>query len=80
MLVLVRKKNQSIIIGEDIEIKVIDIEADRIKLGISAPKDLTILRKELYRDIAAENLRALLSSGDIDPDEAMRNLPKNDEK
>lgn len=80
MLVLVRKKNQSIIIGEDIEIKVIDIEADQIKLGISAPKNLTILRKELYRDIAAENLKALLSSDDIDPDEAMRNLPKNDEK
>jgi carbon storage regulator len=53
MLVLSRKKGESILIGHDIELSVLEVTADGIRLGISAPKDITILRKELY--VAIEN-------------------------
>ncbi|WP_405100361.1 carbon storage regulator CsrA [Oceanobacillus sp. FSL H7-0719] len=55
MLVLTRKKNESIQIGEDIEIKILGIEGDQIKIGIEAPKSVDIYRKELYVDIKEQN-------------------------
>lgn len=55
MLVLTRKKNQSIQIGDDIEITVLGIEGDQIKLGINAPKSVDIYRKEIYVDIKEQN-------------------------
>ncbi len=48
MLILSRKKGESIIIGEDIEIFVADVKGDKVRLGISAPEDMKISRKELY--------------------------------
>lgn len=59
MLVLTRKKDQSVIIDDTIEITVIDIKGDQIRLGISAPKDITILRKEVYLAVKEENRTAL---------------------
>ena len=47
MLVLQRKKNQSIMIGSDIELSVLEVGSDWVKIAISAPKDISILRKEL---------------------------------
>ncbi len=58
MLVLSRKINQSIIIGDDIEIMLVDIRGDQIKLGINAPKNVKIFRKEVYEDIENQNLEA----------------------
>ncbi|MUK90800.1 carbon storage regulator CsrA [Ornithinibacillus sp. L9] len=58
MLVLTRKKNESIQIGEDIEIKILAIEGDQIKLGIAAPKSVDIYRKEIYVDIQNQNNEA----------------------
>ena len=58
MLVLSRKRDESIIIGDHIEIKVIGIEEGKVKLGISAPKDIEIHRKEVYVDIQEENKKA----------------------
>lgn len=55
MLVLTRKRNEAIQIGEDIEIKVLAIEGDQIKLGIDAPKSVDIHRKEIYLDIQEQN-------------------------
>ncbi|WP_430790965.1 carbon storage regulator CsrA [Virgibacillus flavescens] len=55
MLVLTRKLNESIQIGEDIEIKVLGIDGDQIKLGISAPKSVEIHRKEIYIEIQEQN-------------------------
>lgn len=55
MLVLTRKTNESIQIGDDIEIKVIGIEGEQVKLGISAPKSVEIHRKEIYVDIQEQN-------------------------
>lgn len=58
MLVITRKKDESILIGENIEIKVVKIEDGSVKLAISAPKDVSILRKELYVEIEEENKKA----------------------
>jgi carbon storage regulator len=62
MLVLTRKVNESIIIDDHIEIKIIHIEEGKIKLGISAPKDVSIHRKEIYLEIQQENQNAALGS------------------
>lgn len=55
MLILTRKKNQSIMIGDDIEIMISGIEEGKVKLGIKAPKNIEIHRKEIYEDIQQEN-------------------------
>jgi len=65
MLVLTRKQNESIQIGEDIEIKVLGIEGDQIKLGINAPKSVDIHRKEIYLDIQEQNNEAANISFDV---------------
>jgi carbon storage regulator len=59
MLVLARRINESIMIGDDIELVVIDIKGDQVKLGVKAPKKVTVHRKEIYDDIRRENLSAL---------------------
>ena len=58
MLVLSRKINQSIVIGDNIEIMLVDIRGDQIKLGINAPKNVKIFRKEVYEEIKSQNLEA----------------------
>lgn len=58
MLVLSRKKGQSIMIGEDIEISVVDIQGDQIRLGINAPRNVSIHRKEVFLEIQEENRKA----------------------
>ncbi len=64
MLVVTRKKGESILIGDDIEIKVTKIDDGSVKLAISAPKDMTILRNEVLQKVKEENKNAI--SGDID--------------
>ena len=59
MLILNRKAGESIIIGEEIEITILEIEEGRIKIGIDAPRDINILRKEIYIDITEENKKSL---------------------
>lgn len=56
MLVLTRKKDESIIIGDDIEIIITQISEDKVKLGIVAPKDKKVFRKELLEDVKSENI------------------------
>ena len=58
MLVLKRKAGESIIVNENIEIKIIEIEEGRIKIGIEAPKDVSILRKEVLDEANMENKQA----------------------
>lgn len=58
MLVLSRKKNESIIIGDDVEIVIVDIKGDQVKIGIKAPKKVTVHRAEVYEEIQAENKKA----------------------
>lgn len=65
MLVLTRKLNEAIQIGDDIEIKVLAIEGDQIKLGIAVPKAVEIHRKEIYLEIQKQNNEAANLS--VDP-------------
>ncbi|MDD5067838.1 MAG: carbon storage regulator CsrA [bacterium] len=59
MLVLSRKLNQSIIINDDVEIMILDTQGDQVKLGIKAPRNVKIFRKEIYEEIQKENIAAL---------------------
>ncbi|MGI9020305.1 MAG: carbon storage regulator CsrA [Solirubrobacterales bacterium] len=54
MLVLTRKTNQSIMIGDDVEVTVLAVSRDKIRLGITAPRDVPVFRKEVYLSIQGE--------------------------
>jgi len=58
MLIITRKKGESLMIGDDIEIIISKIDDGSVKIGIKAPKDVQILRKELYEEIEQENKQA----------------------
>ncbi len=62
MLVLARRLNESIMIGDEIEVVIIDIKGDQVKLGIRAPKRVTVHRKEIYDEIRKENIAAMDST------------------
>jgi len=59
MLVLTRKKNQEIMLGDNIKISILEISQDTVKIGIEAPKSITILRSELYQEVKKENVTAV---------------------
>lgn len=71
MLALSRKKDEAIVINNDIEIKIIEIKGDQVKIGISAPKSVPIYRKEVYVQIQEANKEAANSVADVD---ALKNL------
>lgn len=58
MLILSRKKDESIVIGDNITISVVDIKGDQVKLGINAPNDVKVFRQEVYKAIQEENKAA----------------------
>ena len=58
MLVLTRKENESILIGDEIEVKVLDLKENQVKLGIVAPRAVAVHRREVYLAIRAENAQA----------------------
>ncbi len=63
MLVLSRKKGQSIIIGDNIEITVVEIQGDTVRIGVNAPREVAVHRQEVFDQIAAENQQAQQSEG-----------------
>jgi len=71
MLALSRKKGESLIINNNVEITILDIKGDQIKVGIQAPKDVTIYRKEVYLQIQDANKEATEAAEGL---EALRNL------
>ena len=70
MLALTRKKGEFIVINNNIEISVLEIRGDQIKIGISAPKDVPIYRKEVYLQIQEETKEAM----NVEGLEALENL------
>ncbi|MGG4037821.1 carbon storage regulator CsrA [Heyndrickxia ginsengihumi] len=65
MLILTRKKGESIQIGDDIEITIAAIQGEQVKIGINAPKHIEIHRKEIYLDIQNENTEAAKGIQDL---------------
>ena len=59
MLALTRKKGESIIVNNDIEISILELRGDQVKIGITAPKEIPVYRKEVYLQIQKENEAAL---------------------
>lgn len=58
MLVLSRRKDETIMIGDDVEITIVDIKGDTVRLGIDAPRSVAVHRKEIYEAIQEENIAA----------------------
>ncbi len=58
MLVLSRQRDETVVIGDDIEIKIVDIRGDKVRLGITAPPHISVHRKEVYEAIQKENQSA----------------------
>lgn len=77
MLALARKVNQSIVIGNDVEITILEIKGDQIKIGINAPKSVPIYRKEIYVQIQEENKQAAGEEIDVS---ALKNVFKDSAK
>ena len=71
MLVVTRKQGESILIGDDIEISVSKIEDGSVKIAIQAPREMAILRKELYKEVEKENIEAAKVNLDL-----LKNLKK----
>lgn len=71
MLALTRKLNESIVIGNDIEITLLEVKGEQVKIGISAPKSIPVYRKELYLQIQEANKEA--ADEQVDP-EALKKL------
>jgi carbon storage regulator len=67
MLILARKINESIMIGDQVEISIVDIKGDQVKLGISAPRQVKVYRREVYQMIQQENLEAARAKPDLLP-------------
>jgi carbon storage regulator len=65
MLVLTRKSNQSIMIGDDVEVSVLSVMGEKVRIGIQAPQDIPVFRKEIYLEIHRED-------GDEAPKEDVR--------
>ncbi len=65
MLALTRKKGETIVINDDIEITVLGTHGDQIKLGISAPKHIPVFRKEIYEQIQTENKESAKNNFDV---------------
>jgi carbon storage regulator len=67
MLVLSRQKDESIMIGDDVEITIVDVRGDKVRLGINAPREISVHRKEVYEAIQrekAEKAKAEPSNGE----------------
>lgn len=64
MLVLTRKTNQSIMIGDEIELSILAVSGDKVRVGISAPRDVPVFRKEVYLAIQEERLGSAASDSD----------------
>lgn len=72
MLALSRKKNEAIVINNNIEVTILEVKGDQVKVGITAPKEVPVYRKEVYLQIQEANREAV----NVDGMEALRNLLK----
>ena len=67
MLILTRKQGESVAIGDDIQVTVVEIQGKQVKLGVKAPREIAVHRQEIYEKIQEENIRAAqISQEDLD--------------
>lgn len=73
MLVLSRQRDESIMIGDDVEIIIVDVRGDKVRLGITAPKEIPVHRREIYDAIKKQKAEGteseILKTGDIKPEQ-----------
>ncbi len=74
MLVLTRKSNQSIMIGDDIEVTVLAIMGEKVRIGIQAPRDVPVFRREVYLEIQDEAAGDAVTGAREEVDAALRGL------
>ncbi len=77
MLILSRRKNESLVIGKNIEITVLEISGSTIKIGITAPKKVKVLRKELIEEVSNINKDSQVNINEIDFKNLIKNLKKD---
>ena len=77
MLILSRRKNESLVIGKNIEITVLEISGSSIKIGITAPKEVKVLRKELIEEVSNINKDSQVNINEIDFKNLIKNLKKD---
>ncbi len=61
MLVLTRRRGEAIVVGDDVKIVVLEVNGDQVRLGVEAPRTVTVHREEVYQEILAQNERAAMS-------------------
>jgi carbon storage regulator len=76
MLVLTRKSNQSVMVGDDIEVTVLSIIGEKVRIGIQAPREIPVFRKEVYLEIQQQNAAAR-ASAQAEVDDALKRLSAN---
>jgi carbon storage regulator len=79
LLILSRKKGQSIIINNHIEIMISSIDGDQVKVGINAPSEVTILRKEVYDAVQESNKEAMKTNVNLEGLKEWSNLKKKED-
>jgi carbon storage regulator len=77
MLVLTRKSNQSIMIGDDIEVSVLSVMGEKVRIGIAAPREIPVFRKEVYLEIQQD--RAAEAAANTQVDAALNDLSNPDQ-
>ncbi len=80
MLILTRKKNETLRIGDDILVTIVDVQGDQVRLGITAPRDVSILRQELYEAVRNSNTQAAQTVQNINVLALLNKVPNKDEK
>jgi len=80
MLILTRKKNETLRIGDDILVTIVDVQGDQVRLGITAPRDVSILRQELYEAVRDSNNRAAQTAQNVDVLSLLKQMPNKDGK
>ena len=74
MLVLSRRQGESIVIGGDVVVTIVEVRGGQVRVGIDAPRSIEVHREEVYREVARENLEAVRSAGQ-DPEMLRQALP-----
>lgn len=75
MLVLTRKSNQSIMIGDDIEISVLSVIGEKVRIGIQAPQEIPVFRKEIYLEIHRDEIEVVQQdASSVEVDDALREM------